>query len=874
MVVLSRKKQRINNSVITVLICLTCGLLVGVLSVLLLYLKGYVPFGDKSLAYEDAYYQYMDFFAYLKDALNGENNIFYSFSNGLGKSSIGLFAYYLASPLNLLVVLFEKNQMNLFLDILIVIKVSISAVTMSFFLINRFNGRLKTLFVILLAISYAMMQYSWAQCSNVMWLDGVCLLPLLLLAVHYLVYRGNYFYLTFMVGISILIQWYTAGINCLYCIIIFGTELAFISVERGIFDLLWYIKKVLLYGVSMIGGICLSACLFLPTILDLRSGKGEVDWEIFNKAFRGNILTAITNYKIGGVSSFTEVCLYCGSVVLIGCIAFFMNSEGEKKRKAVLAGLVSISLLIIYWQPFFALFSLLKNVKSYWYRYSYVSIFGLIYVAAFFYKDYYMSENRGLLLRSSLLFCFVILLTDIIKGENDQLTYWTSVIVVVTALVLTATTSRLRLVKKIGGAILAFVLCTELLLNASKLNDKYHLDDAKFYDDYVVSLNAQIEGIKLENEFFRITQCSSKEMQHRGLNINATYDNAMSCNYAGIASYTSCPDQEILDFLERAGYRSQSESMSIINTSILPIDSLLNVKYALLPHNISGYSLIKDPDSLTELAVYENLYQMPVAFTYHGDNGMMGEYINPFEYVNDLYSVLAGRKATVFMKEKFETVEQNGAVVYKISRNDDGPLYGNIPWSNYQQNFSIDVNGCYTQGYSRRLAPSVFDIPETDQETSVTYYCSNKPENPQFYRTDLNELKRLSELFWSRSANVERFENGLIKMSVFAENGDDLFVSVPWNRGWEIRVNGHVVSAGKIENALMSIPLSEGENMIEMKYFIPGLRIGIVISLVTFIIWILLFIRFIRNCRKHRLVYPDDKIMLCGNGETEEIKSN
>ena len=36
---------------------------------------GYAPFGDKSLAWSDANIQYLDLFAYLKDVLEGNNNI-------------------------------------------------------------------------------------------------------------------------------------------------------------------------------------------------------------------------------------------------------------------------------------------------------------------------------------------------------------------------------------------------------------------------------------------------------------------------------------------------------------------------------------------------------------------------------------------------------------------------------------------------------------------------------------------------------------------------------------------------------------------------------------------------------------------------------
>ena len=66
----------------------------------------YAPFGNNSLACMDAHWQYLDFFAYLKDVIQGKNSVFYSLTNTLGGAGLGVYSYYLASPLNLLVVFF------------------------------------------------------------------------------------------------------------------------------------------------------------------------------------------------------------------------------------------------------------------------------------------------------------------------------------------------------------------------------------------------------------------------------------------------------------------------------------------------------------------------------------------------------------------------------------------------------------------------------------------------------------------------------------------------------------------------------------------------------------------------------------------------
>ncbi|PWE87636.1 hypothetical protein LG34_02790 [Eubacterium ramulus] len=67
-----------------------------------------------------------------------------------------------------------------------------------------------------LSMGYGLCQYGLAQSSNVMWLDGVILLPLILLGIYRLIWKKNLWHLSLCVGISISLNWYTGGINCIF----------------------------------------------------------------------------------------------------------------------------------------------------------------------------------------------------------------------------------------------------------------------------------------------------------------------------------------------------------------------------------------------------------------------------------------------------------------------------------------------------------------------------------------------------------------------------------------------------------------------------------------------------------------------------------
>ena len=69
----------------------------------------------------DSYAQYLSLFSYFKDVICSKQSLIYSFSKGLGGSMIGTYAYYLASPLNLLVVFFSKQNLNIFFATLVIL---------------------------------------------------------------------------------------------------------------------------------------------------------------------------------------------------------------------------------------------------------------------------------------------------------------------------------------------------------------------------------------------------------------------------------------------------------------------------------------------------------------------------------------------------------------------------------------------------------------------------------------------------------------------------------------------------------------------------------------------------------------------------------
>ena len=84
--------------------------------------NGVYPFGDYCLLHMDLYHQYLPFFNELWEKLRNGASLMYTWNIGLGSDFVSVFAYYLASPLNWLVVLFPKSHIIEFIELLIIFK--------------------------------------------------------------------------------------------------------------------------------------------------------------------------------------------------------------------------------------------------------------------------------------------------------------------------------------------------------------------------------------------------------------------------------------------------------------------------------------------------------------------------------------------------------------------------------------------------------------------------------------------------------------------------------------------------------------------------------------------------------------------------------
>ena len=317
------KKFHIDNKYYVYFLTFTLSALLYTLTCLV---TNIYPFGKTSNLIWDLNLQYMDFFAYLKRVLSGDVNFSYSFSKSLGGSLVATYGYYLASPFNWLVVFFEMENLQLFIYFISMLKIGMAGLTFDIFIRYRFP-KLGNEYEIMLSIAYAFSQYMVGQVSNIMWLDGVYMLPLILLGVYKFVSLNRKSMLYLAVALSVIFNWYTGYMNCLFVPFYFLMEELLYEKKKGFVC----IKSVLRKGTKLctieILGVMLSGVLFLPVVYGLLQGKGVTEGSIFEWVTNGRVLDIIRGFTIGNNVNTRQISLYCGVLIVVFCIAFLFNDR-------------------------------------------------------------------------------------------------------------------------------------------------------------------------------------------------------------------------------------------------------------------------------------------------------------------------------------------------------------------------------------------------------------------------------------------------------------------------------------------------------------------------------------------------------------------
>lgn len=304
---------------------------------------------------------------------------------------------------------------------------------------------------------------------------------------------------------------------------------------------------------------------------------------------------------------------------------------------------------------------------------------------------------------------------------------------------------------------------------------------------------------------------------------------------------------------------------------------------------------VKENGDDKKVTQYKNPYSLSIGFQADSsiDDFRLEEY-NPFENQNNIYNNILGNSENIAYLNRLE-YEETGKVNleqqqfddkhkrvfntanegdeshidYVVTMDRDGPLYMFLPtdyeresnvWyydegeyqsylkSNSGSEPAMNYGGAYFEGDNYRI----LNLGEFTKDQRIRIRISIKSEalwtDELFYTLDQTAFENAINEIKQNELDVTEFTDRSLKGNITISGQNKVMeTTIPYEEGWNVTVDGKSVRYNKSMDAMISIPLSEGDHKIEMTFMPKYFILSIIISIIGFLLLVLLFLLEYKN---------------------------
>lgn len=826
---------------------------------------GIHPFGEWSVLSVDMRNQYVSFFANMKDQLLlGGQSWLYTFSKALGGDLAGFSAYYLLSPFNLVLLLFPTSALPSGIALVTLLKVGSCGLSMSL-LLNRRQLKLTSL---LFSIPYALMDYNNAFQQNIMWLDGVILLPLVVLGIeHILEGRRPWLYIISL-ALAIITCYYIGYIICLFSVLYFLVSyFCFHDIVDGKNSLknkkMW--KPIAHYAASsaLAGG--LSAVVLVPALISLQGGKAAFSLETLLDPSYATLPDVVSRYLPGTVNMqmlfFGFPQIYCGMLALVCTLLYLINKNVARRAKIGTGILLGVLLLSFIVGPMDRIWHGFNKPVGFLFRYSFLFSFVLLATG---WKGFGRLRRSGL--QRYLPYVVAGFAAAVLLVWRVEYQHLTTGKVLLGLGLMAAMCVLLWAENKYRKPIIVFGLLGLMLcdLGASTFMAIRRVEyfPYAYYESFVKRNQPVVQAVKNRDQsFYR-------------MEITDTFsdNDPMLLGYNGLSHYSSADKVYVREFLEGLGFSMSEVSVKYAGGSTVAADNLLGVKYLLTRSPpAKPYQLLAEESGIQ---TWMNQDALPLGIMAgEGVNGLMPAEENLFNVQNDLWQTIvpdleeplyrpmeAEPKVECFnlgqrdfygeaLYER-QNPEEGAWVEFHLVSESEDTLYLLLTTDNYR-GCDIYVNGEQKEdGYLTSNKHGIFALGSWPVGSRVTLRFVPKGnelliKNAWFAYEDQALLKEMTgRLKQAAFAPQPGSTSARLAGQVNSPGGQStqLLLTIPYDAGWTATLNGAQVPIEKAFGALMSIQVPQGSHSLVLTYLPRGLVAGGVVTClsaaIVFIWWL------------------------------------
>ena len=828
-----------------------------ILMLLAFLVMGIYPAGENQIAVIDMYHQYVPFLGELQSKLQSGGSLFYTWNGAGGSNFWNLLAYYGASPLNLILVLFPKKFLMEGVTLILLLKIGLAGSTMAVYLraiVWEKDKRSADISLVGFATLYALCSYVMAYYWCIMWMDAVALLPLCILGLHKILDGRSGVFYTVCLALVVFINYYMAIMVCIF-ILFYYPVLYFIKVQgesAGHF----FKTTGRAVGYSLLG-VLMSAVMLLPTWMSMQSTY-YISADMPEKTELYNDLLDILNQMLPNAElTYREGLpnLYCGMFVVI-LLVFYWISRTIPLREKLLNGAFLV----------FLIFSLNINKLDFiWhgfhfpnqlpYRYTFMICFLLVAMAyqVFQRVDEIRVNHLWILLAAGGGYYLLAqkILTEHIK-DLDLFVYsglaWLALYVAILLLY-----KKGRLPKNLLLILTVILLTCEMASNTCTSIDQVGTTQRSNYYANEADIAKLVKKTEGTDDRFGRTEMNDNYI----LNCPAMY------HYKGISQFSSSLNANATALMEHIGVEGAPDTNRFNYNQTDPVtNAMLNIRYLI------GKNLPIDDSDFKQIAksgnsrLYESIYPLSIGYmTADTIRTWNYEQENPFMVLDDYVRAVTQNKYTSVFTE-IEPVDVSAANI-ELSSTGDGM------WDSTLKNETKKSKTILT--YQAQQTGKQYLFIEADDADAITVSQEKKDDKIEI-RNDCGSIVNLGEMdsgteftvtieykegkggsvvshvctmdeaVWQDAykmlsasmLDVTDYGDSYLKGTIDVQEDGVFVTSVPDEAGWKLKVDGHTREINElIGGAWISTSLSAGEHQIELSFRPPGLIAGLLITLAS-----------------------------------------
>lgn len=786
------------------------------------------PFRDHYALIVDSIHQYLPFYTDFRNKLAEGSSLMYSWSGGLGYNFWSTYAYYLATPSNFLLFFVPMKYVGDFMDLMIILRVGLCGGCFTWYLHKRKpeENWSPLAFGLAFALSNLILGYYF----NLMWLDSIAMTPVVMHGIDQIVKgkSGRTFCLSLFYAIwcNYYIGFMLCLFSCLYLLVCYISETNQFSVKHILKTGVKFAWFALLAG-GMAAAVLFPAYIGLSSTEALNSGSTFPESIQFYTGFLDMLKQHMAFLEPVNISD-TQVGLnaYCGIGTVFFALLFLFNKSISKRKKVsylMLSGFLMLSfsfnILNYIWHGFH-----IQNGLPNRFAFLYIAVIILMAYESYN-SNYSLWRIMAAYIVPAVLIMFFYITND---GSVSNWVYDVNFGILTGYVLFVLLKNYLKNFKSsLYVLLISILLITELTANCT-IGVKYNSGDTREKHIADQASFQNLMGTQSSDDFFR------SEVDRQWMRNVTMYSGGK-----GLVMFNSVMYGTVVDFSRQLGIEARTNKNGYYGVTKL-MNDILGIRYLLSPvHEADTMYQFDYLNTDGELSLYENPNALSIGFMVNDDIKAWNIYDgNPLEVQNAFVQLATGLDP-IYSYDR--AIELEDGVDNGILIPEDKQVY-------FYMGVNVDKLELNTPECSKaydNYTDFVFPVNEADEQDLADFTVTlgkqwkNKELKAYVYICSNEAYQEVADKLAENQMEEVQVNGNKVSGTITADKAGTLLLTIPYDTGWTLKVDGEKTDTYAIGEALTGVHLESGTHTIEMNYVSPGFPEGVLFSIEAVLLFLL-----------------------------------